>query len=158
MGTFNNTVISLRNNVYCTRIFFFRSAWENQSYGKYYFGLVNVKGNSTQHDNLLYFELFLKSSVTSDYNEPNVSVTHVLCMIFYLSFLCVLWPPWLLGAGAWGGWDCTLCTTSLSIVRVFECGSGEALNSFSNPLLIETKLDVFHLGHMQYSCIQQWTV
>lgn len=73
------------------------SAWENESYGKYYFGLVDVKGNSTQHDNLLYFWLFLKSSVTSDYNELNVSVTHVLCMIFYLSPLCVLWPHWLLG-------------------------------------------------------------
>lgn len=98
MGTFNNTVISLRNNTYCTRIFFL-SAWENESYGKYYFGLVDVGGNSTQHDNLLYFGLFLKSSVTSDYNEPSVSVTHMLHMIFYLSFLCELWPSWLFGAG-----------------------------------------------------------
>lgn len=53
------------------------------------------------HSMTIYFILgfFIKSSVTSDYNEPSVSVTHVLRMISYLRSLCVLWPPWLWGAG-----------------------------------------------------------
>lgn len=33
---------------------FLRALGEKESYGKYYFGLLNVKGNSTQLDNLLY--------------------------------------------------------------------------------------------------------
>ncbi len=35
------------------KYFFLRALGEKESYGKYYFGLLNVKGNSTQHDNLL---------------------------------------------------------------------------------------------------------
>lgn len=57
--------------------------------------------------------LFIKSSVTSDYNEPSVSVTHVLRMISYLSVLCVLWPPWL-----WGAWGS--CTVSRSTVEALQ--------------------------------------
>lgn len=30
----------------------------------------------------------MKSSVTSDYNEPEVSVTRALSLIFHLAFLC----------------------------------------------------------------------
>lgn len=93
---------------------------------------MDVKGNSTQHDNLLYFWLFLKSSVTSDYNELNVSVTHVLRMIFYLSCLCVLWPPWLLGAG-----KVAHCALPACVVDVFECGSKESLSSFHTELLLK---------------------
>lgn len=37
-----------------------QGAWENESYEKYYFGPMDVKGNSTQHDNLLYFGAFYK--------------------------------------------------------------------------------------------------
>lgn len=32
----------------------------------------------------------MKSSVTSDYNEPEVSVTRVLSLIFHLAFLCAV--------------------------------------------------------------------
>lgn len=44
------------------------------------------------HSMTIYFilGLFIKSSVTSDYNEASVSVTHVLRMIFYLSVLSAL--------------------------------------------------------------------
>lgn len=54
------------------------------------------------HSMTIYFILggFIKSSVTSDYNELNVSVTHVAYMILYLTFLCILWPPWL--SELWG--------------------------------------------------------
>lgn len=55
---------------------------------------MDVKGNSTQRDNLLYFGVcfffFFKSSVTSDYNETSVSVTHVQGLIFYLASLCAV--------------------------------------------------------------------
>ena len=43
---------------YCTRIFFFKSSWENESDGKYYFGLVNVKGNSAQRDHFFILSCF----------------------------------------------------------------------------------------------------
>lgn len=56
------------------------------------------------HSMTIYFilGLFIKSSVTSDYNEPSVSVTHVLRMISYLSALCALRPPRLGGGRGWG--------------------------------------------------------
>lgn len=67
------------------------------------------------HSMTIYFilGLFIKSSVTSDYNEPSVSVTHVLRMISYLSVLCVLWPPWLWGVGG-------SCTVSRSTVEALQ--------------------------------------
>lgn len=114
-----------------------QSAWENESYGKYYFGPVDVKGNSTQHDNLLYFGLFLKSSVTSDYNELSVSVTHVPRMIFYLSLLCVLWTPQLLGG--WGG--CTLHIAFLSSVYFFNVDQRNHCHLLHNEFLYG-KLDI----------------
>lgn len=43
------------------------------------------------HSVTIYFIsgfFFFKSSVTSDYNEPSVSVTHVQGLIFYLASLC----------------------------------------------------------------------
>lgn len=67
------------------------------------------------HSMTIYFilGLFIKSSVTSDYNEPSVSVTHVLRMISYLSALCVLRPPRL-----WGPWGS--CTVSRSTVEALH--------------------------------------
>lgn len=67
------------------------------------------------HSMTIYFilGLFIKSSVTSDYNELSVSVTHVLRMISYLSVLCVLWPPWL-----WGVWGS--CGVSRSTVEALQ--------------------------------------
>lgn len=67
------------------------------------------------HSMTIYFilGLFIKSSVTSDYNEASVSVTHVLRIIFYLSVLFVLWPPWL-----WGVWRSY--TVSRSIVEALQ--------------------------------------
>lgn len=60
LGTFNNTAIFVRKKHKLWQSISARGAWENESYGKYYFGLVDVRGNSTQHDNLLYFRLFYK--------------------------------------------------------------------------------------------------
>lgn len=74
---------------------------------------MDVKGNSTQRDNLLYLGIFLKSSVTSDYNEPSVSVTHVRCLIFYLASLCAAAT---LARGCWVG--CTFVRTWIN--RVIE--------------------------------------
>lgn len=113
---------------------FTQSAWENKSYGKYYFGLVDVKGNSTQCDNLLYLRLFRKSTVTSDYNELDISVTHLLHMIFYMSFLRVLWPPWLLGSE-----EVARCAAS-DTVCVSECGSNESLKYCINQPPCKSKI------------------
>lgn len=100
MGTFNDTVIS-RETTRTVPEYFFPprvpgkiNLMENIILGLWTSGEI-------PHSMTIYFilGLFLKSSVTSDYNEPNVSVTHVLRMIFYLSFLCVLWPHWLSEGG-----------------------------------------------------------
>lgn len=95
---------------------------------------MDVKGNSTQCDNLLYLRLFLKSTVTSDYNELDISVTHLLHMIFYMSFLRVLWPPWLLGSEAVA--HCAVSDT----VRVSECGSNESLKYCINQPPCKSKI------------------
>jgi len=141
MVTFSDTVISEE-----TTRFFPQSAWEKESYEKYYFGLVDVEGNSTQHDNLLYFGLFIKSSVTSDYNELNVSVTHVLHMIFYLSFLCVLWPPLLLGLWRWRVVHGQLVKCMFLIENQrnhFHLFHAEFLEQ-------KAKFDVFHVGYTRH--------
>lgn len=99
LGTFNNTVIFVRKNTNCGRVFLLgvlgkMNLMENIILGWWMSGEI-------PHSMTIYFILgfFIKSSVTSDYNEPSVSVTHVFRMISYLRSLCVLWPPWLWGAG-----------------------------------------------------------
>lgn len=82
---------------------------------------MDAAGNSTQHDNLLYFELFMKSSVTSDYNEMKVSVTRALRAIFHLSFVCTV------ATLAFWGFEVSRPASPARETR----GSKESLSSFS---------------------------
>lgn len=61
-------------------------------------------GNTTHHDNLLYFlYFFFQKSVTSDYNELNVSVTHVRCVVLHWTPLCFCIVATLASGGrGWG--------------------------------------------------------
>lgn len=111
MGTSNNTLIFLtekKKESLLLRVLGKMNLMENIILGPW-------MSREIPHSMTIYFilGLFIKSSVTSDYNEPSVSVTHVLRMISYLSALCVLWPPRL-----WGAWGS--CTVSRSTVEALH--------------------------------------
>lgn len=88
MGTSNNTLIFLtekkkKKEYFLLRVLGKMNLMENIILGPW-------MSREIPHSMTIYFilGLFIKSSVTSDYNEPSVSVTHVLRMISYLSALC----------------------------------------------------------------------
>lgn len=110
MGTFNNTLIFFdrKKKKFLLRVLGKMNLMENIILGPW-------MSREIPHSMTIYLilGLFIKSSVTSDYNEPSVSVTHVLRMISYLSALCVLRPPRL-----WGAWGS--CTVSRSTVEALH--------------------------------------